>query len=260
VRHADHDQAARCDGEHKMECSRYHAAMTSGWVSAAAVGLLTLGLVGGGLARAQVDPDEEAARRHFVRGRVEYAAGRLEAALAEFELARRMRPLPAFDYNIGLVNDRLERWPAALEAYQRYLAGAPRSEDTPIVEARVRVLGVRVAEAARAHSDRAREERAIRLRWAGVGLGVGALGLLAGGAAAAGLGEAAAHDLERRYQQPGAWDATAAALDRRGHLEAQLGAAFLTIGGVFAAAAVVAEVIAATARPRAAPQEPRASR
>src|SRR5690242_7414035 len=73
--------------------------------------------------------DEEIARRHFVEGSAFYQKGEYKRALAEFEAARKVKPAPAFDYNIGRCLDRLERAVDAVAAYERYLVGKPDAED-----------------------------------------------------------------------------------------------------------------------------------
>lgn len=92
------------------------------------------------------DPDTEAARRHFERGAALFEQGRYADAAAEFETAKRLKPSPAFDYNIARCKDRLEQWGAAADAYERYLAAAPGAADAAEVRARVGVLRARIAE------------------------------------------------------------------------------------------------------------------
>jgi tetratricopeptide (TPR) repeat protein len=76
-------------------------------------------------ARADEDPDTEVARKHFNTGRAYYDNGEYDKALSEFEGARRVRPHPALDYNIGRCLDRLERYQDAINAYDRYAATNP---------------------------------------------------------------------------------------------------------------------------------------
>jgi tetratricopeptide (TPR) repeat protein len=93
-------------------------------------------------AQAQVDPDTEIARRHFKTGSVLYDEGNYEKAREEFEAARRVRPLPAFDFNIARCLDRLERPREAIAAYERYLQSNP--EDADAVRERVQMLRSRL--------------------------------------------------------------------------------------------------------------------
>jgi tetratricopeptide (TPR) repeat protein len=94
-------------------------------------------------ARANEDPDTEVARKHFEAGRVYYDANEYNKALDEFEKAKRVKPHPALDYNIGRCLDRLERYPEAIDAYQRYLASKPG--DAAEITERVRMLKERLA-------------------------------------------------------------------------------------------------------------------
>jgi tetratricopeptide (TPR) repeat protein len=106
--------------------------------------LLTLLLAHGAFAQVSLDPDTEIARRHFQAGRVKYEASEYEAALREFEAARKVRNLPAFDYNIARCLDRMERPAEAIAAYERYLAVIGEAPDAAEVRERVRILKERL--------------------------------------------------------------------------------------------------------------------
>ena len=95
----------------------------------------------------QVDPDTEVARRHFQRGSELYEQQRYDDAINEFDQARQLKPLPAFDYNIARCHDRMGRWAEALAAYRRYLEAAPNEPDSESVRERIKVLEPRVAPA-----------------------------------------------------------------------------------------------------------------
>ncbi|MSP59722.1 MAG: tetratricopeptide repeat protein [Myxococcales bacterium] len=96
-------------------------------------------------AMAEEDPDTEVARGHFNLGIASYAARDYQGALREFEAARKVKPLPAFDYNIGRCLDRTERYAEAVEAYERYLAAAPAAPDAAEVKERVVLLRARLS-------------------------------------------------------------------------------------------------------------------
>jgi tetratricopeptide (TPR) repeat protein len=89
------------------------------------------------------DPDSDAARRHFDLGLKHYDAARFTEAIREFDLARQLKPAPAFDYNIGRCHERLEAWGAAADAYTRYLAAEPRAPNAAALRARLEVLRAR---------------------------------------------------------------------------------------------------------------------
>jgi tetratricopeptide (TPR) repeat protein len=100
----------------------------------------------GGVAADEVDPDVQAVKRHFSEGKARYEAGDYQGALDQFQQARIIRELPALDYNIARCHERLERWQDAIDAYERYLRGAPDAEDAPDARARVEVLRRRLAQ------------------------------------------------------------------------------------------------------------------
>lgn len=120
--------------------------------------VLVLVLVGLGAARARsaiagetpsdLDPDTEIARRHFEKGSGFYNVGDYAAAITEFEAARRIKPLPALDYNIARCHDRMEHAREAIKAYERYLAAEPNASDEAEIRARIIVLRKRLAESA----------------------------------------------------------------------------------------------------------------
>ena len=95
----------------------------------------------------EIDTDTEIAKRHFQLGLGHYEKGEYASALFEFKTARQVKPHPAFDYNIGKCEDRMEHIPEAIEAYQRYLEAMPDAPDAPEVTRRVAVLDFRRARA-----------------------------------------------------------------------------------------------------------------
>lgn len=90
-------------------------------------------------------PDLEISRRHFEAGTTDYLEGRFRDAINEFEAANRVRPAPAFEYNIGRCHDRLEEVAEAVASYERYLAAERDGKETREVRARVDVLKQRLA-------------------------------------------------------------------------------------------------------------------
>jgi tetratricopeptide (TPR) repeat protein len=105
-------------------------------------------------ARASADPheaavadvDTEAAKRHFANGLELYGLEHYAEAIAEFEQARAIKPLPAFDFNIGRCHERLERWADAITAYERYLVSAPPfAPETVEIRERMGILRARIA-------------------------------------------------------------------------------------------------------------------
>jgi tetratricopeptide (TPR) repeat protein len=134
----------------------------------------------------QVDPDTEAARRHFDKGRALYEQGRYDDALSEFEVARKLKPLPDLDFNIARTHERREAWGEAMAAYERYLAARPDAPDAAEMRARIEVLRARVTplkpvEAPKPPPPPPRRNRA--LRGAAIGVAIGAVVLVVVGAA-----------------------------------------------------------------------------
>jgi len=93
---------------------------------------------------------DEEAHRLFEAGRVAFAAGRNEAALADFEQAYELSHRPNLLYNIAQCDDRLRRDEAALHAFQQYLALAGDAPNRLEVEARIDVLSDAIARHAEA--------------------------------------------------------------------------------------------------------------
>src|SRR5262245_56881213 len=153
--------------------------------------LVALLLLSGAHARAEEeDPDTEAARRHFARASEFYDAHRYAEAVREFEAAKKLKPLPELDFNIGGAYDRLEDWPRAIEAYQRYLIRARNDRDITEVQARLAVLQARINQPLTATPAELDEARRARLRIAAYI--DGSLALAVAGAGAGLLGSVSA--------------------------------------------------------------------
>jgi tetratricopeptide (TPR) repeat protein len=71
---------------------------------------------------------EELARSHFVAGEQEYARGRWQEALHEFQLGYALSPRPEFLINFAQVYRKLGDYDAAARECRRYLATAPPPE------------------------------------------------------------------------------------------------------------------------------------
>lgn len=95
-----------------------------------------------------IDPDREAARRHFEEGRAFFSAGNYERALVSFDMARRSMPLPELDYNMARCYDVLGQFAKAIGFYQRFLDAVPADPDALDVRQRIDVLRGRIAVAA----------------------------------------------------------------------------------------------------------------
>jgi hypothetical protein len=103
-------------------------------------------LTQGAFARGPADADTEAAKRHYEIGRGHYERGDFTAALSEFESARRLKALPALDYNIARCLDRLDRLEEAIAAYKRFALTTPSLKESEEARDSVRVLKMRLEE------------------------------------------------------------------------------------------------------------------
>jgi tetratricopeptide (TPR) repeat protein len=68
---------------------------------------------------------EEQARAHFLAGQADYAAGRYEEALHEFEVGYALAPRPEFLINFAQTDRKLGRYQAAVVHIEQYLATGP---------------------------------------------------------------------------------------------------------------------------------------
>src|SRR5579871_2108330 len=103
-----------------------------------------------GVARADgadTDPETEIARGHFRRGTAAYDAGQFDKAIVEFEAARAVKPLSAFDYNIGRCYERLGKLREAVIAYRRWLRANESDPTAAEVDAHVQDLERAIAQA-----------------------------------------------------------------------------------------------------------------
>ena len=149
------------------------------------------------------EPDEDIARRHFERGRLQYAAGNYPAALQEFLAARKVHPVGALDYNIARCYDRLEKPSEAITNYQQYLLSEDNPPDAPEVRQRVEILKQRLQmlqqkRALQQPVESSSEGASLRI----AGITVGAIGIacLVAGIATGVLAQQASDDLSRLDQ------------------------------------------------------------
>jgi hypothetical protein len=98
--------------------------------------------------------DTEVARRHFVKAKSYLAAHDYQAALKELLIARAVKPLPDFDFNIARCYELLERYPEAIDEYIKYVERMPDRPDAEEARDRVRILKERqqAIDAATAHA------------------------------------------------------------------------------------------------------------
>jgi tetratricopeptide (TPR) repeat protein len=104
--------------------------------------------------------EREIARRHFEAGKALAARNQHQAAIAEFEQALAVAPLPGIIYNLGYSHSRLaeagsvEDARQARQYFRKYLALRPGADNRRAVEAALAVLERQIA-AAETRSPRA---------------------------------------------------------------------------------------------------------
>jgi tetratricopeptide (TPR) repeat protein len=150
------------------------------------------------------DADVERAHVHTQSGIEYYNEARYEEAAREFDAAYRLKALPELQYNLAQCYERMGKPDDAAQAYQKYLDGKPGSPDRDVVLKRMENL--------RARKEPAAKEKVVlktivvyrdlppppgrTARYAAYGIGVVALGALAGGIATAVLAKQAADDVK----------------------------------------------------------------
>lgn len=150
------------------------------------------------IAAAQDDKTERA-RIHLKAAIAYYDEARYEDAAREMEAAYQLKPLPDLQYNLAQCYERLGRYNDAASAYELYLKGNPAAQDRRLVETRIGNLRERAAATAAGSkvAPLPSTEKVVfktivvyktappppgrGVRIAAYGLGVLALGALAGG-------------------------------------------------------------------------------
>lgn len=133
----------------------------------------------------------------FRRGSENYALGRYEQALADFQEAASLYASPDFQYNIGLCYEKLGQLDEAIRSFSTYLRAKPDASDREAVQARIEHLAAEreAQRRAREAEERARQEAAARQAApppASVARDAGTPPLVTAGAVLTGLGAALA--------------------------------------------------------------------
>jgi len=74
------------------------------------------------------------AKALFAEGNEHYNLGEFAPALERYKLAYRVKPLPAFQFNIAQCHRKLGQYPDAIAMYQAYLVGVPSAQNKATVE------------------------------------------------------------------------------------------------------------------------------
>ena len=106
-----------------------------------------LGMVGAALVAAplQVQADSKAeAKAHYIKAKKAFEKGDHETALAEYQSAYRLMPLPGFLFNIGQCYRNLKRPHQAVDAFRRYLKAKPDARNRDAVEVLIAELDAEI--------------------------------------------------------------------------------------------------------------------
>lgn len=108
----------------------------------------------------------ERAKELFTKGNEHYALAEYAPALEHYKLAYRVKPLPAFLFNIAQCHRKLNQHRDAIAMYQSYLVGVPAAPNKALVDELVAeseaALAAERAEAERRASDQARADAELR--------------------------------------------------------------------------------------------------
>jgi tetratricopeptide (TPR) repeat protein len=96
---------------------------------------------------ALADEDQAVTRahEHFSAGQAFYVAGDYVSALREFEAARVIKAVPAFDYNIGVANEKLGHREDAIAAFRMFLDETVNPAEIADARARIARLQAEIA-------------------------------------------------------------------------------------------------------------------
>ena len=161
-----------------------------------------------GLARVvwAADADVERAHVHTQAGIEYYNEARYDEAAREFDAAYRLKSLPELQYNLAQCYERMGKPDEAAQAYQKYLDGKPGSADRDVVLKRIENLKARPKDVPPPKEKVVLKTIVVyrdlppppgrTARYAAYGIGIVALGALAGGIATAVLAKQAADDVK----------------------------------------------------------------
>jgi len=90
--------------------------------------------LGPALAKLVDDLTVEKAKALFAEGNEHYNLGELAPALDRYKLAYRVKPLPAFQFNIAQCYRKLGQYKDAVTMYQAYLVGVPNADNKAMVD------------------------------------------------------------------------------------------------------------------------------
>ena len=95
----------------------------------------------------------ERAKALFAIGNRHYELGEYPQALEVYKKAYRVKPLPAFQFNIAQCHRKLGQHTEAIQMYQAYLVGVPNAQNKPLVESLIAESKQQIANAEKAKRD-----------------------------------------------------------------------------------------------------------
>lgn len=93
---------------------------------------------------AERSPTHDLAKKHFELGNTYYEVSNYAQALAEFQKAYELEPLPGLIYNIARCHELLNNLKEAIAQYRLFLEKSPESKDRATVELRIKNLEKRL--------------------------------------------------------------------------------------------------------------------
>ncbi len=118
-----------------------------GWQLGAALACALLLAAATAYAEAEITPEAEAqAKLHFRQGKAEFELGRFAEALAQYEKAYQIAPLPGLLFNIGQCYRNLGKYEKAIFAFRLYLRKRPEAANRDAVLGLLRELRQKIDE------------------------------------------------------------------------------------------------------------------
>jgi len=106
------------------------------------------------------DATIDKAKALFAEGKQHYNLGEFQQALDKYKLAYRVKPYPAFQFNIAQCHRKLGQHKEAIAMYQAYLVDLPNAEDKPTVDSLIAEEQKALADQGAADDARERERLA----------------------------------------------------------------------------------------------------
>ena len=100
------------------------------------------------------------AKALFAEGNEHYNLGEFQQALDKYKLAYRVKPLPAFQFNIAQCHRKLGQHQDAIAMYQAYLVGVPNAENKSTIESLIAESKKAIADKQAVESQREKDRLA----------------------------------------------------------------------------------------------------